>query len=188
MIIYIGFSLKRQFDEAKIACDVIAPSMIPEISSDRVKTDRLDSKRLAIYYKKGLLTIVHVPNTEEETHRRLVRSRYSLIERSSSLKKEILFHCRLYGYNYKLETKGKSYWTQMHTRWLQQMVSDEKKDFFFRKVLENYLFLLESFSTSIENLETEIHKLIQTEKYKKKVFDLPPKKWTVFMFLKPSFV
>ncbi len=50
----------------------------------------------------------------------------------------------------------------MHTKWLQQMVSDEKKDFFFRKVLENYLFLLESFSTSIENLETEIHKLIQS--------------------------
>ena len=49
---YIGFSLKRQFDKAGIHCDVIAPSMIPEIASNRVKTDRLDSEKLSSLLQK----------------------------------------------------------------------------------------------------------------------------------------
>lgn len=167
---YIGFSLKRQLDETSIYCDVISPSQIPELASDRVKTDRLDSEKLAKYYKAGLLTVVHAPTKEDEDDRRLIRSRHSLKRNSQSLKKEILSLCRAYGKNYKQEVeKVKTYWTQVHRKWLSSLASNETEDFGFRKALEGFLFVLDSYESAIESLNTEIETKAKSEKYKKRV-------------------
>ena len=48
----IGFSLHRFLESSGIDNKVIAPSLIPELASDRVKTDRLDSSKLARYFSK----------------------------------------------------------------------------------------------------------------------------------------
>ena len=45
-----------------VACDVVAPSLIPKGASDRVKTDRRDSARLALTHRAGLLTAIRVPS------------------------------------------------------------------------------------------------------------------------------
>ncbi len=52
-----------------VACDVVAPSLIPKGSSDRVKTDKRDSVRLALTHRAGLLTPVRVPSPAEEAVR-----------------------------------------------------------------------------------------------------------------------
>lgn len=66
---YLGFSLARDLRERSIFCEVIAPSLIPKLSGDCVKTDRLDSQRLAEYYMKGMLTVVSEPDEETESIR-----------------------------------------------------------------------------------------------------------------------
>src|SRR4051794_25527165 len=41
-----GFELLRVLSELGVACDVVAPSLIPVRAGDRVKTDRRDAKKL----------------------------------------------------------------------------------------------------------------------------------------------
>ena len=43
-----GFALHRLLGSMGVACDVIAPSLIPVRSGDRVKTDKRDAKKLVL--------------------------------------------------------------------------------------------------------------------------------------------
>jgi len=59
---------------------VAAPPLIPEGSSDRVKTGRRDSVRLALTRRAGLLTPARVPSAAGEAVRDLVRARGDLLD------------------------------------------------------------------------------------------------------------
>ena len=52
-----------------IACDLIAPALIPRRAGTRVKTDRRDAARLAVLYRAGALTAIHIPTEQEEAVR-----------------------------------------------------------------------------------------------------------------------
>ena len=41
-----GFALLRLLTRIGVACDVVAPSLVPVRAGDRVKTDRRDAKKL----------------------------------------------------------------------------------------------------------------------------------------------
>ena len=58
-----------------VACEVIAPSLIPTKAGDRVKTDRRDAEKLVRCYRVGELTPVWVPDADHEALRDLVRAR-----------------------------------------------------------------------------------------------------------------
>lgn len=68
-----GYALQRNIQKLKARCIVVAPSLIPVKAGDRVKTDRRDAKKLALYLRKGLLTEVHPPTEKEEAVRDLCR-------------------------------------------------------------------------------------------------------------------
>src|ERR1700716_4060925 len=58
-----------------VACEVIAPSLVPTKAGDRVKTDRRDAEKLARCHRAGELTAVWVPDADHEALRDLVRAR-----------------------------------------------------------------------------------------------------------------
>ncbi len=70
-----GFELQRALTARDIPCDVIAPSLIPRRPGDRVKTDRRDAGQLAVLYRAGALTAIHIPSDQEEAARDLLRCR-----------------------------------------------------------------------------------------------------------------
>src|SRR5438105_11347663 len=70
-----GFGLYRHLRQRGIACDVVAPGLVPSRPGDRVKTDRRDSRKLARLHAAGLLEAIHVPSPELEALRDLVRAR-----------------------------------------------------------------------------------------------------------------
>lgn len=70
-----GFGLCRALRKAGYRCEVIAPSLIPKMPGDRVKTDRRDAQKLAKLGQAGLLAHVYVPELEQEALRDLVRAR-----------------------------------------------------------------------------------------------------------------
>lgn len=70
-----GYVLYWQLTQLGVACEVIAPSLIPTKAGDRVKTDRRDAEKLARCYRAGELTAVWVPDAEHEALRDLVRAR-----------------------------------------------------------------------------------------------------------------
>jgi len=48
-----GFELHRLLSSMGVACDVVAPSLIPRRAGDRVKTGRRDASRLARLHGPG---------------------------------------------------------------------------------------------------------------------------------------
>jgi transposase len=70
-----GYVLYWQLTALGVQCEVIAPSLVPVKSGDRVKTDRRDAMKLARLYRAGELTAVWVPTPEHEALRDLVRAR-----------------------------------------------------------------------------------------------------------------
>ncbi len=70
-----GYEIERCLRSADIDCVVIAPSLVPQQTGDRIKTDRRDACKLARYLRSGGLTAVHVPDEIDEAMRDLVRAR-----------------------------------------------------------------------------------------------------------------
>ena len=70
-----GFGLARRLHAAGIACEVIAPSLVPVQPGARVKTDRRDAQKLAQDLRSGDLTPVHVLDPATEAIRDLERAR-----------------------------------------------------------------------------------------------------------------
>ena len=104
-----------------VACDVIAPSLIPKGSSDRVKTDKRDSVRLALTHRAGLLTAIRVPSPAEEAVRDLVRARGDLLDDRKRMQQRLnamlLRHGRIW--------RGGAKWSFAHRVWVDRQVFDE---------------------------------------------------------------
>jgi len=70
-----GYGLYWQLSGLGVHCDVVAPTLVPVKSGDRVKTNRRDAEKLARCYRSGDLTAVWVPDAAHEALRDLVRAR-----------------------------------------------------------------------------------------------------------------
>jgi transposase len=70
-----GYALQRWIRRLGVTCVVVAPSLIPRKSGERIKTDRRDARKLAELYRAGLLTEVHPPTEADEAVRDLCRAR-----------------------------------------------------------------------------------------------------------------
>lgn len=109
-----GYELFRLLASMGVACDVVAPSLIPKGGSDKVKTDRRDSRRLARLHRAGELTAVRVPSLAEEAVRDLVRARDALLadrkRAQQRLTAALMRHGRVW--------RGGSYWTAAHRSWI----------------------------------------------------------------------
>ena len=114
-----GFELQRALVAQQVPCDVIAPALIPRRAGDRVKTDRRDAGQLAILYRAGALTPIHIPTEPEEAARDLLRCREDiradLLRARHRLSKFLLRH----GRRFPGPTKA---WTTRHGDWLRSQV------------------------------------------------------------------
>jgi transposase len=165
---HLGFSLYRSLVGKGYRCDVIAPSLIPELPGKKQKTDKIDARKLAEYHMKNLLTIVHVPSFVEEMDRDLVRSRKFLAHQSAKQKNKITSFCRTLGWHYKQETGAKSYWNASHLNWLEKKVTSCDN----ASLKINLTILQRQLEQTLENISlynAEIEKLAKTDKYAKKV-------------------
>ena len=109
-----GFELQRFLTARGIECAVIAPALIPRRPGDRVKTDRRDAGHLAVLFRAGALTAIHIPTEQEEAARDLLRCREDiradLLRARHRLSKFLLRHGRRF-----TATKA---WTKRHDTWL----------------------------------------------------------------------
>ena len=116
-----GFELHRLLASMGVACDVVAPSLIPRRAGDRVKTDKRDASRLARLHRAGELTPVRVPSPAEEAVRDLVRVRAGLLADRKRAQQRItamlLRHGRVW--------RSGSYWTQAHEQWIARQSFEE---------------------------------------------------------------
>ncbi len=112
-----GFVLQRALTSWGVPCEVVAPSLIPRRSGDRVKTDRRDAEKLARLYRAGDLTPVRVPTPEEERTRSLVRCRWALTREILASRHYVLKLLQTRGHRFR---DGKN-WSQAFWQWLRSL-------------------------------------------------------------------
>ena len=155
---YLGFFLCRGLRKSGFQCDVIAPSLIPKLGGDKVKTDRLDAEKLARYFLSGMLTIVNVPDEEREADRNLLRSRKFIQEQLSALKKHINSITRAVGWDYKREENRKQIWRGSYLKWLHQKLATTELTYLkidleiLLKQYENLIEIMKRFDFELQNL------------------------------------
>jgi len=149
-----GFVIARRLTQLKVHCTVVAPSLIPNRSGDRIKTDRRDAVKLARLHRAGELTAVHVPDAVDEAMRDLCRARTDAVQdlrRSRSQLKAFLLR---HGYRYS----GKSAWTEAHRRYLRELVLPHAAH---RVVLEDALRVISEAEGRIRRLEEGMEALLE---------------------------
>jgi transposase len=144
-----GFELHRLLVSMGVACDVVAPSLIPRRAGDRVKTDRRDASRLARLHRAGELTPIRVPSRAEEAVRDLVRARAALLadrkRAQQRLTAMLMRHGRIW--------RSGSYWTLAHERWIAGQCFEEPA---LAAALAHYRAALDTRRAELHAIESEM--------------------------------
>jgi transposase len=155
-----GFDLLRLLRRLGVACDVVAPSLIPVRAGDRVKTDRRDAKKLVRLYRAGELSYVQPPTPATEGLRDLLRCRDDLrCARTAArhrVSKQLLRHGRIY-------REGKTQWTKAHRAWIARQRLD---DALAHRALEQMLIFLEGLDRQIAELDGELALIADGERWR----------------------
>jgi len=85
-----GYSLYRLLNDSGIHCIVTPPTLVPIECGNRVKTDRRDSKKLALLLSKNMLKEVWIPSKQLLAHRQVLRTRQQLMKDRIRLQQRIL--------------------------------------------------------------------------------------------------
>ena len=109
-----GYQIYRYLDAKGIYCSVVAPSMIPRRSGDRIKTDRRDAINLVRLFRSGELTSIYIPTPEDEAIRDLIRCRDDMRRFERKARQRLLSFLLRHGYQYS----GKKHWTKGFYTWL----------------------------------------------------------------------
>lgn len=112
-----GYDLLRVLARLGVACDVVAPSLVPVQAGARVKTDRRDAKRLVTLYRAGALCFVAPPSLEQEGLRDLVRARDDLRRARTAARHRVAKTLLRYGHVFR---EGKKSWTKAHVAWVRR--------------------------------------------------------------------
>jgi len=84
-----GFGLYDQLSAAGLTCLVVAPSMVPTAPGQRVKTNRLDSKKLSTALRGGELKSIYIPTTPYRALRQLVQLRDTFVRQTTQSQQRI---------------------------------------------------------------------------------------------------
>jgi transposase len=147
-----GYVLYWQLTALGVACEVIAPSLVPVKAGDRVKTDRRDATKLARSYRAGDLTAVWVPDAAHEALRDLVRAREDArqdqVRARHRLGKFLLRHgCRP-------PQEVKRNWTKKHMDWVKRQVRFDQSA--SQAAFLDYVHEVEHAADRLERIEKSI--------------------------------
>ena len=156
-----GYVLQRALAKWGVACEVIAPSLIPVRSGDRRKTDKRDAAKLARLYRAGELTAIRIPDEAEEKVRSLVRCRETLTREILKSRHYVLKLLLSRGHVYRVGSN----WTQAHWAWLRKLELEGADAI----TLQTYLELLEYKLIQRDTLDREIEEIAFAEPYREPV-------------------
>jgi transposase len=146
-----GYGIYRLLLSMEIECLVVAPSLIPKRSGDRVKTDKRDSIRLAQLLRAGELTSVWVPDEDHEALRDLIRARHDAREDLQSSRQRLI-HFLLR--NEIRPPQGVRNWSVKHREWLKRLTFDRTSQ---RVVFQEYLHAIYEVEDRMNRIEAQIH-------------------------------
>ena len=149
-----GFGLARRLKQLGVECEVVAPSLTPTRSGDRVKTDRRDARKLARLLRAGELTAVYIPEATDEAMRDLCRARSDAVDDRRRSRHRLKGFLLRHGYRYQ----GKSSWSAAHERYLRELVLPHPA---MKVILEEYLQGIAAAGERIARCEAAMRDLLE---------------------------
>src|SRR5437867_149844 len=150
-----GYGLYWQLAKLGVHCDVVAPTLVPVKSGDRVKTNRRDAEKLARCCRSGDLTAVWVPDAAHEALRDLVRAR------EVAKKDQLRARHRLGKFLLRRGLRaaaGVNPWTARHRRWLDTVQFEAPAQ---QATLGDYLQEVDHAAARLERLEQALDEAVQ---------------------------
>jgi transposase len=145
-----GYGLYRQIKSLGHACVVVAPSLIPKRSGDRVKTNRRDAVGLARLLRANELTAVWVPDGRHEAMRDLTRARETAMLDLRSKRQQVSALLLRQGRSYP---ESKKTWSKAHMIWLASQKLDYPEQ---HLVFEEMMLAVRQAQERLERLEQAI--------------------------------
>jgi transposase len=152
-----GFALYRLLTGLGVACDVIAPSLVPVRAGDRVKTDRRDARKLVRLYRAGELVFVRPPSLEQEGLRDLVRCRDDIRCARTAARHRVAKQLLRYG---RIFREGKRSWTLKHRAWVRRQRLDDR---LAQRAFEHALAHLDSLDAQLAAIDAELEQIARRE-------------------------
>ena len=148
-----GYPIYRHLNCKGYKCSVVAPSMIPKRSGDRIKNDRRDAINLVRLYRAGELSCIYVPSKEDEAMRDLVRCREDFKRFERKARQRLLAYLLRHGIDYP----GKKNWTKGHMNWLAGLKLSHRSQ---QIVLQEYIDAVKGCSQRVERITEQIRQLV----------------------------
>jgi len=152
-----GYVLYWQLTTLGMACEVVAPSLVPVKAGDRVKTDRRDAAKLARSYRAGDLTAVWVPDAAHEALRDLVRAREDAKQDQHRARHRLSKFLLRHGQRPSEDVKKS--WTQKYMTWIKEQVHFDQPA--LEATLLDYVHEVDHMAERIEILEKAIDQAIE---------------------------
>jgi transposase len=149
-----GYGLYRELCRRGYRCEIVAPSLIPRRTGDRIKNDRRDCLRLAELSRAGELKPIWVPDQAHEAMRNLWRAREDAVnmrlKARQQMKAFLLRQARRY--------PGKTSWTKSHERWIADQRFDHEAD---RIALAEYQLAVQAGEQRVQRLTTALTEAVR---------------------------
>jgi len=156
-----GYALQRQMTTPRVACQVIAPALIPRKPGERIKTNRRDARKLAELHRAGLLTEVRPPTPEDEAVRDLCRARDDAredLQRARHRLGKLLLRRGLH-------FSGRN-WTKAHRQWIDRLDWTHAPE---RVVVDDYLLAIDHLEARLIELDARLTQVAETAPYREPV-------------------
>jgi len=92
-----GYTLHDWLEKQGVEVMVAAPSKMPVLPGERVKTDKRDARQLARLLSGGLLRGVTVPDKQKREDRELLRTRSQMVNQRRRIYQQIQSRLRMHG-------------------------------------------------------------------------------------------
>jgi transposase len=160
-----GYHLQRYLQKNKIVCEIAAPSLTPRRAGNRVKTDRRDARNLAGLYRAGALTMIAIPDKEQESVRDLLRGREDALEDLQRARHRLSRLLKRRGMNFF----GTKNWSGEHLKWIRGIRFENPRDQFF---LDEYRLTLHERMERLKRYDETILALAKSAEYQPRVGSL----------------
>jgi len=148
-----GYGIYRYLNRKGFDCKVVAPSMIPRKSGDRIKNDRRDARMLARLHRASELTAVYVPDEQDEAMRDLSRAREDAVISTRKAKQHLKAFLLRNGVVYS----GRSRWSKAYFNWLSDLAMPRRAQ---QIALQEYIDAVHENCARVERLTDQIRQLV----------------------------
>jgi len=148
-----GYCLYRHLSGNGFYCVVVAPSLVPMKSGNRIKNDRRDAVMLARLFRAGELTPIHVPHPEDEAMRDLTRAREDAKIAERKAKQRLNSFLLRNGFIYS----GRSHWSKAHFNWIAAIKMPHPAQQF---ALQEYVDAIHESTRRVERFMVSIRELL----------------------------